>query len=52
MKMIDGLIDLLKTDGINSKQKAINLLSNLSDEILIELRREITEEINKRRMKK
>ena len=52
MQMINDLIDLLKKDGINSKQKAINLLSNISDETLIELRREIAEEINKRRMKK
>ena len=50
MKMINNLINLLKTDGINSKQKAIDILSNLSDETLIRLRREITEEINHRRL--
>lgn len=46
MKFFEYLIKLLKTDGINSKKEVIELLSNLSTGSLIEIRRQITEEIN------
>lgn len=44
---IESIIDLLKRDGINSKKKTIDLLTNASLEKLIELRRDINEKINK-----
>ena len=51
MKFFKDLIKILKTDGINSKQKVIHILSNLYTNELIEIRRQITEEINYRMIK-
>ena len=51
MKFFKDLIKILKTDGINSKQKVIHILSNLYTNELIEIRRQITEEINYRMVK-
>lgn len=46
MKFFEEIIKLLKTDGINSKKEVIDILNNLSISALIELRRQINEEIN------
>lgn len=51
MKFFNDLIKILKTDGINSKQKVIHILNNLYTNELIEIRRQITEEINYRTVK-
>lgn len=48
MKFFKYIINLLQTDGINSKKEVINILDNLSVSALIEIRRQITEEINYR----
>ena len=48
MKFFEDLIKLLQTDGINSKKEVVEILSNLSTYSLIEIRRQITEEINYR----
>lgn len=49
MKFFEDLIKLLQTDGINSKKEVVEILSNLSTYSLIEIRRQITEEINYRK---
>ena len=46
MKFFEEIIKLLQKDGINSKKEVIDILNNLSISALIELRRQINEEIN------
>lgn len=52
MEFFDNVINLLKSDGINSKKKVTELLLNLTEFDLIKIRREITEELNIRRRNK
>lgn len=51
MLFFEDIIKLLEKDGVNSKKKAIDVLKNLTYNNLIEIRREITEEINIRNKK-
>ena len=46
MRFFKEIIKLLQKDGINSKKEVIYILNNLSISALIELRRQINEEIN------
>jgi hypothetical protein len=46
MRFFKEIIKLLQKDGINSKKEVIDILNNLSISALIELRRQINEEIN------
>ena len=46
MRFFEEIIKLLQKDGINSKKEVIDILNNLSISALIELRRQINEEIN------
>ena len=48
---INYLIELLKKDGINSKQKVIDLLQGMTLEQMIELRRDLNEKIRKEKEK-
>ena len=48
---INYLIELLKKDGINSKQKVVDILENMTLEQMIELRRDLNELIRKEKEK-
>lgn len=48
---INYLIELLKKDGINSKQKVVDILENMTLEQMIELRRDLNERIRKEKEK-
>ena len=48
---INYLIELLKKDGINSKQKVVDILENMTLEQMIELRRDLNEKIRKEKEK-
>ena len=48
---INYLIELLKKDGINSKQNVIDLLQDMTLEQMIELRRDLNELIRKEKEK-
>lgn len=45
---IKEIIDLLKKDGINSKQQVIDLLENMTVEQIIILRRDLNERLRKK----
>lgn len=46
---IKEIIDLLKKDGVNSKQQVIELLENMTLEQMIILRRDLNERIRKKK---
>ena len=48
---INYLIELLKKDSINSKQKVIDLLQGMTLEQMIQLRRDLNEKIRKEKEK-
>ena len=47
---LQWIIDILKTNGINSKGTVLKVLENANLSELMELRRSINEEINKKMM--
>ena len=48
MTILNNIINELKKSGVNSKNKVITYLSNIPSEDIIRLRRELTEELNRR----